>query len=197
MIRDHGVAAGAHLGCDTKAQLPMLTWPARSRARPAREYTRKKGPQKDEKPRTKGGGWGAVVSKRLADRPPSVSLAHLRRHGPASCRHTEADAAANFVEAAYAAAATAPSPSPCSRARVLRASVVDRPACVVISLSRLESMSHYYHICIVVAITSSESPLSRPTIAGSDRGSGVSGTSGRRADKHAHFSPSLAVKDTS
>ena len=75
VIRDHGVAAGAHSGCDTKAQLPRLTLPARSRAPSAREYASKTD-HKKTKSRARRGVGGGLPSPNdwPIDRPPFRSL---------------------------------------------------------------------------------------------------------------------------
>ena len=78
VIGSHGVPAGRVLRCDTNSRLFRLTQPARSRARPAREYASKTGHTKT-KHRARAEWVGALISHRPTDRPPSFPLAHLRR----------------------------------------------------------------------------------------------------------------------
>ena len=93
-------------------------------------------------------GWAGVChlpspTDRAIDRLPFRSL--ISANAKRAVQTNQADAAANFGDAAGAAANTAPSPSVRSRARALRASVVGRAAPVIISSSRLESMLSYCH----------------------------------------------------
>ena len=78
VVGGHGVPAGRVLRCDTNSRLFRLTQPARSRARPAREYASKTGHTKT-KHRARARWVGVLISHRSTDRPPSFPLAHLRR----------------------------------------------------------------------------------------------------------------------
>ena len=76
MIRGHGAATVVvDLGCGTKGQLQRLTWPARLRARPAREYASKTD-HKKTKSRARRGMGGGLPSPTdwPIDRPPFRSL---------------------------------------------------------------------------------------------------------------------------
>ena len=154
----HGPSSEFGKSCDTNVALSLLTQPARSRARPAREYASKTSHTKT-KHRARTGWVGALISK-PADRSAALLSARLF---PLTQQTNQSRRRSQFRRRQCRGAAEnlAPPPSGRSRARALRASAVGRAASVVISPSRLESMSHYHHLCIGVGIASSESSLSR------------------------------------
>ena len=126
---------------DTNVALSLLTQPARSRARPAREYASKTGHTKTKHRTPRTNRVGGCAHLPPADRSaalPSARSSPLTQGAP--CEQTKADAAAIF-DAASAAVPLKPRATAIrrSRARAIRASAVGRAASVGVSSSRLES----------------------------------------------------------
>ena len=180
VIRDHGVAAGAHLGCDTKAQLPRRTWPARSRARSAREYASKTDHKKTKsRARREVGGGLPSPTDRPIDRPPFRSL-------------ISADTDPRRVDTPNPTPrppiSKPPMPLPPPRHRHHRAREHVFSGRVWSIDLRVLSFRRRGHVIIIFELSSRSHPLSHHcrNHRRSGSGSGVSGTCGR-VDKHAHF----------